>query len=78
MCFKQTVVNLLIILCFCHYASAEQGGFEWEKASPETQGMSSQKLDAARDVLSRKGTKTFLVIKNDKIIFAFLDEFKDL
>jgi len=33
--------------------------------------MSSQKLDAARDVLSEKGTKTFLVIRNDRIIYEW-------
>ena len=33
--------------------------------------MSSQKLDAARDVLSKKGTKTFLVIRNDRIVYEW-------
>ncbi len=33
--------------------------------------MSSQKLDAARDVLSEKGTKTFLVIRNDRIVYEW-------
>ena len=33
--------------------------------------MSLQKLDAARNVLSEKGTKTFLVIRNDKIVYEW-------
>jgi CubicO group peptidase (beta-lactamase class C family) len=33
--------------------------------------MSSQKLAAARNVLSKKGTKTFLVIRNDKIVYEW-------
>jgi CubicO group peptidase (beta-lactamase class C family) len=50
---------------------ARQGDFEWEKALPESEGMSSQKLDAAGNVLSEKGTKTFLVIRNDKIVYEW-------
>jgi CubicO group peptidase (beta-lactamase class C family) len=68
---KRTVASLLVIICFFQCASAGQRGFEWQKASPEAEGMSSQKLDAARDVLSKKGTKTFLVIKNDKIVYEW-------
>ena len=64
-------VSLLIITCFSDCAWAGQGDFEWEKASPEAEGMSSQKLDAARDILSKKGTKTFLVIRNDRIIYEW-------
>jgi len=64
-------VSLFIITCFSDCAWAGQGDFEWQKASPEAEGMSSQKLDAARDVLSEKGTKTFLVIRNDKIVYEW-------
>jgi CubicO group peptidase (beta-lactamase class C family) len=61
----------LAIICFSRCALAGQENFEWEKVAPESQGMSSQKLDAARDVLAQKGSKTFLVIKNDKIVFEW-------
>jgi CubicO group peptidase (beta-lactamase class C family) len=63
--------GLFVIICLSRYASAGQGNFEWEKVLPETVGMSSQKLDEAKDVLAKKGTKTFLVIKNDKIIYEW-------
>jgi CubicO group peptidase (beta-lactamase class C family) len=33
--------------------------------------MSSQKLDAVKDILAKKGTKTFLVIRNDKIVYEW-------
>jgi len=66
-----TCVSILVITCFSDCAWAVQVGFEWETASPEIEGFSSQKLDAARDVLSEKGTKTFLVIRNDKIIYEW-------
>ena len=68
---KIIVTSLLIIICFFQCASAGQESFEWEKALPETQGMSLQKLDAAKDVLAKKGTKTFLVIRNDKIVYEW-------
>ncbi len=63
--------RLLAVICFSQYVFAGQGGFEWQKVSPEAEGMSSQKLDAARDVLSKKGTKTFLVVRNDKIVYEW-------
>ena len=66
-------LSLSMITCFSDCARAGQGDFEWQKASPEAEGMSSQKLDAARDVLSEKGTKTFLVIRNDKIVYEWYD-----
>ncbi|MFC1633540.1 serine hydrolase [Planctomycetota bacterium] len=68
---KILIASLFAIFCISYCASAGQGSFEWDKALPETEGMSSQKLDAARDVLSKKGTKTFLVIKNDKIVYEW-------
>jgi CubicO group peptidase (beta-lactamase class C family) len=68
---KIIVASLLIVICFFQCASAGQESFEWEKALPETQGMSLQKLDAAKDVLAKKGTKTFLVIRNDKIVYEW-------
>jgi CubicO group peptidase (beta-lactamase class C family) len=64
-------MSLSIITCLSNCTQAGQEDFEWQKVSPETEGMSSRKLDAARDVLSEKGTKTFLVIKNDKIVYEW-------
>jgi len=68
---KILIGTLFAIFCISHCTSAGERGFEWDKALPETVGMSSQKLDAARDVLAKKGTKTFLVIKNDKIVYEW-------
>ncbi|MBN2593446.1 MAG: serine hydrolase [Sedimentisphaerales bacterium] len=69
--FKKTVASMFIIICFFKCTYAGQESFEWEKVLPETEGMSSQKLDAARDVLYEKGTKTFLVIRNDRIVYEW-------
>jgi CubicO group peptidase (beta-lactamase class C family) len=37
-------------------------------AAPESQGMSSEKLDALRESLAAKNTKGFLVVRNDRIV----------
>src|SRR5215510_10730484 len=55
--------------------SARQDGvalpFEWERATPESQGMSKEKLDALKDLLAARKTKAFLVIRNDKIVYEW-------
>lgn len=45
--------------------------FEWQTATPESQGMSSTKLNALKDSLAAKNTKAFLVIRNDKIVYEW-------
>ncbi len=45
--------------------------FNWEYATPESQGMSSQMLDVMKEVLATKGTKKLLIIKNDKIVYEW-------
>jgi len=57
------LVNLLIQLTFAE--------FKWEEAVPESEGMSSEKLEAMKNTLAEKGTKSFLVIRNDKIVYEW-------
>ena len=64
-------MSLSISTCISDCVRAGQGDFEWQMVLPETEGMSSQKLDAARELLSKNGTKTFLVIRNDKIVYEW-------
>ncbi|MFN7928174.1 MAG: serine hydrolase [Blastocatellia bacterium] len=45
--------------------------FDWQTATPESQGMSAAKLDALKDVLATHQTKAFLVIRNDKIVYEW-------
>ena len=45
--------------------------FEWERATPESQYMSGSRLDAMRDELERRGTKTLLIVRNDRIIYEW-------
>jgi CubicO group peptidase (beta-lactamase class C family) len=48
--------------------------FQWQTASPESQGMSSAKLDAMRQALAARGTKTLLVVRNDRIVCEWYAE----
>ena len=45
--------------------------FEWEYASPESQGMSSVKLEELVKDLSARGTRKLLVIRNDRIVCSY-------
>lgn len=45
--------------------------FEWKTAKPESQGMSTPRLDALRDSLAAHRTKIFLVVRNDRIIYEW-------
>ncbi len=45
--------------------------WEWPVASPESQGMSSMRLDAIRERLAAKKTRAFLVVRNDHIVYEW-------
>ncbi len=51
--------------------STEPLVFEWTNASPESQGMSSEKLDGMVKDLAERGTKKFLVIRHDQIVCSY-------
>jgi CubicO group peptidase (beta-lactamase class C family) len=42
--------------------------FAWQTATPESQGLSKEKLDALKDSLAARKTKALLVIRNDRIV----------
>ncbi len=65
------ISSLLVITYFSQFVFAGHTEFEWKTASPESEGMSSEKLDATKDTLAAKGTKTLLVIRNDKIVYEW-------
>ncbi|MCI0743686.1 MAG: DUF2891 family protein [Gemmataceae bacterium] len=44
--------------------------FDWQSATPQSQGLSREKLDALKDALARN-TKAFLVIRNDRIVLEW-------
>src|SRR5579871_3713961 len=56
-------------------AAGNGSHFEWETATPESQGMSKERLDALlHDVLIKRNTEIFLVIRNDKIVYEWYVE----
>ncbi len=75
---------LFILIVFSIFSCKEQGDqgiinsepevFEWTYAEPESQGMSSEKLDELVKDLSARGTKKLLVIRNDKVVCSFFAE----
>jgi len=48
--------------------AASAPGEVWKIASPESQGLSSAKLEAVRAGLAARNTQAFLVIRNDAIV----------
>jgi CubicO group peptidase (beta-lactamase class C family) len=63
------VPTVLAFLCASCPAWGRQ--FEWQNATPESQGMSREKLDSLKDDLAGKKTKALLVIRNDKIVYEW-------
>ena len=53
------------------WASPEPAKFEWQTAAPESVGMSRAALDRLREELSRRKTKTFLVIRGERIVYEW-------
>ena len=49
-------------------AQADGSAWDWVTGSPESQGMSGQKLQAMREVLAAHRTEMLLVIRNDTIV----------
>jgi CubicO group peptidase (beta-lactamase class C family) len=45
--------------------------FTWQTATPESQGMSGERLRAMRESLAGRGTKALLVVRNDRIVYEW-------
>jgi CubicO group peptidase (beta-lactamase class C family) len=45
--------------------------FQWQEATPESQRMSSARLEAARAELEKRDTKTLLIIRHDRIVYEW-------
>jgi beta-galactosidase len=58
----------MIVLFF---APGRASGADWQTATPESQGMSSQRLDALRESLAAHKTTAFLVVRNDRIVYEW-------
>ena len=67
--FSSAVMLVVAARCLDRPASAQS--FEWQAATPRSQGMSKDKLDALKDELAKRKTHAFLVIRNDKIVYEW-------
>ena len=61
----------LLLFCLSSQTAPAAEPFEWETTSPESQGMSTTKLDALKDVLAAHRTRAFLVVRNDHIVYEW-------
>ena len=63
------VTLVVAFLCVSCPTSGQQ--FEWQTATPESQGLSGPKLDALKDQLAQRKTRALLVIRNDTIVYEW-------
>lgn len=70
----QRILTGGLLLALATGRASGEGVFQWETATPESQGMSSAQLEAAREVLEAKGTRKLLVIRNDRIVYEWYAE----
>jgi CubicO group peptidase (beta-lactamase class C family) len=71
---KGIAVGLLILssLMTARMASAQEvSAFHWHRSDPDEQGISSAKLDTLKDDLAGRNTASFLVIRNDRIVYEW-------
>jgi CubicO group peptidase (beta-lactamase class C family) len=61
-------VFLKVMACAATLGAASANAFEWQTATPESQGFSAVKLEALRSDLAARNTKALLVIRNDRIV----------
>ncbi|PYJ61237.1 MAG: hypothetical protein DME24_06975 [Verrucomicrobia bacterium] len=51
--------------------AADWPGKDWPTATPESQDLSSTRLDAIKERLAAKKTRAFLVVRNDRIVYEW-------
>ena len=69
--FLIVLIILLITHGSAHHGPVHAASFRWERATPESQGLSSAKLEKLKNTLAGRKTKKFLLVKNDKIIYEW-------
>ncbi len=71
---KGITVGLMVLstLMDARMASAQEvSAFQWQRSDPDAQGISSAKLDTLKDDLAGRKTVSFLVIRNDRIVYEW-------
>jgi len=67
--FAGEILCLLVLLLPASVIGSEI--WRWRTASPQSQSMSSRKLEAMRKVLEQRGTKALLIVRNDRIVYEW-------
>lgn len=50
---------------------ANATAFEWQTATPESQGMSQEKLDRLKDEMVKRRTRALLIVRNDRVVYQW-------
>src|SRR6266705_2109110 len=58
---------MLLLACLGNIGCGA-GQFEWQMATPESQGISPERLAAISERMAEKKTRAFLVVRNDHIV----------
>src|SRR5438874_1006582 len=45
--------------------------FAWQPATPDSQGLSREKLDALKDTLAAHATASVVIVRNDKVVYEW-------
>lgn len=61
--------GVVILVLAASTAGAEEPGWKWDLAAPESQGMSKEGLESAWTGLKEHHTTGFVVIRHDRIVF---------
>ena len=69
-CFVSLFASLLLAAA----ASAQNAGFRWQTATPESLGLSAAKLAELQAGLAARNTKALLVIRNDRVVLEWYAE----
>jgi CubicO group peptidase (beta-lactamase class C family) len=51
--------------------------FEWQTVSPEGQRLDGGRLDAMLDALAERGTRSLLVVRNDRVVYEWYEAGRD-
>jgi len=63
------IIWLILGICAAGCGCARESSTEWRTATPESQGLLADKLDAIWNELLDRKTKVFVVIRNDRIVY---------
>src|SRR6186713_3600332 len=63
-----TTILLGLLLVFQASGGQAQAPFEWQPATPESQGISAEQLETIRKRMEDKKTGAFLVARHDRIV----------